>query len=71
MHAVLPISAIIAVTVLAALAKISGNDALIVIIAAAGIGSTSAASVTGAAVSGQSTTDAVKVMSHNDGESGK
>jgi len=61
MHSILPIVAMIAVTILAALGKITGNDALLVIIASAGIGSTAAASVTGAAVSGQATTDAVKV----------
>jgi len=58
-HAVLPTIAMIAVTVLAALGKISGEDALLVIIAGAGIGSTAAAGVTGAAVTGQSSTDTI------------
>jgi len=65
MHSLLPIIAIIAVVILAALNKITGQDALVVIIAAAGIGSTGAASVTGAAVSSQGTTDAVKVVREN------
>jgi len=65
MHSLMPVAAMIAVTVLAALNKITGQDALLVIIASAGIGSTGAASVTGAAISGQSTTDAVKVVNDN------
>jgi len=65
MHALLPTIAIIAVTILASLGKITGDTAVFVILAAAGIGSTGAASVTGAAVSGQSSTDAIKVSKEN------
>lgn len=46
MHTILPALAIVAVVVLAALSKISGTDAIVVITAAAGIGANGITSLT-------------------------
>lgn len=46
MHTLLPFCAMVCVTVLAAMGRISGTDALVVIVAATGIGGTGAAAVT-------------------------
>lgn len=46
MHVLLPAVAMVCVTVLAAMGRISGSDALVVIVAVAGIGGTGSAGVT-------------------------